>query len=138
MQLPIKKLIIGVIKRDNQILLRKKFANSKPYKETWYLFGCEPELGKEPSQIFIDYAKNNLGINIEFNRILPVNTETKEDHDGITKKFIYIAMEFNYIDGKPLLPESHEKIEFINIDNLKNTDLVPPSKKLFKQIGYIE
>lgn len=136
MDLPIKILIIGVIKKDNSILLRKKFKGSKPYKETWYLFGCETKENSDQTATFIDYAKNNLGVNLEFIRDLPEDTETKEDHDGVKKYFIYITKEFNYISGEPILPKDHEVIEFVNFEKLKELDIVPPARKVLKEVNY--
>lgn len=36
----IKVLNIGVIQKEDTILMRKKPDGSLPYKETWYIFGC--------------------------------------------------------------------------------------------------
>ena len=62
--IPIKILIIGDIKKDNTILMRKKFAGSKPYIETWYSFGTEFIFGKDPLVTFRDFIKNFVGIEI--------------------------------------------------------------------------
>jgi len=138
MDLPIKKLIIGVIKKGDSVLLRKKFPGDKPYKQTWYLLGCPYVEDQDPSQAFIDYAKNELGIEITFVKSLSEDDETKEDHDNIKKHFIYISKEFEFVKGNPLLPKDHEKINFIDIKTLKDLDLVPPTTKLLQQAGYLK
>ena len=60
----IKILIIGVVKKDNSILLRKKPDGSPPYKETWYLFGGELTEQNSPEEAIIAQLKEQTGITI--------------------------------------------------------------------------
>lgn len=137
MSLPVKILIIGNIKKNDSVLLRKKHAGSKPYKETWYSFGCEFSAGDNPADIFISYIKNYIEITISEGKKLFWDEEIKEDHDGIIKHFIYLVYEFYYVSGDIVVPKELEKVEFIKIEKLQNYDVVPPSVKLFRRIGYI-
>lgn len=136
--MPVKILIIGIIKKGDSVLLRRKFAGSKPYKETWYSFGCELVTEEDPAETFAGYVKNYLGIIISSSKYLSWDTETKEDHDGIRKQFIYLQIEFEYVSGELNLPKELERAEFIQISNLPDLDLVPPSVKMFKHLGYLE
>jgi hypothetical protein len=60
-----KVLIIAVVKKDNQILMRKKPEGSAPYKETWYLFGADLTPDKTPEKALRDLVKTQSGIDIE-------------------------------------------------------------------------
>ena len=133
----IKIQVIGIIKKEDKILMRKKPDGSPPYKETWYLFGGELIHEKSPEQAIKDVVKNQTGINIKMIKSLGWDTEIKKDTDGETKFFIYLDSICKYINGKIKPSEEIEKLELIPVQKLKEHDLVPPSRKLFKKLGYI-
>jgi len=136
--LPNKILIIGNIKKDNSMLLRKKKAGSRPYAGTWYFFGCEFVPGESPEETFMKYIKEYLGITISPVKHLFWDTEIKADHDGIKKQFIYLEIEADYVSGEIRVPDELEKVEFVAIGDLFQIDLVPPAKKMFKRLGYLQ
>jgi len=136
--LPRKELIIAVVEKDDAILMRKKPDGSPPYKETWYMFGCEPVSGKDNKQVIKDYLKSELGIDVEIeDRVIDADTEVKADHDGITKTFIYRNLLCKYLGSEPRVPKGAEKVEWILKNELSDYDLVPPSRKLLKNLGYV-
>jgi len=130
-------LIIGLVKKGDSILLRKKPAGSKPYMETWYSPGTEFAPGKDPAQAFIEYLKNYVGITVRMTKQLPEDTEVKADRVGVVKQYNYLNFEFEYVSGELELPEDLEKIEFVPVDKLQRLDIVPPSVKMFKRLGYL-
>ena len=136
--IPNKILIIGDIKKGDSVLMRKKFVGSKPYVETWYSFGAEFIPGKDPLATFKDFIKGFVGIDISPTKHLSWDTETKEDHDGILKQFVYLDAEFEYVSGELIVPEGLEKVEWIPLENLSKLDIVPPSVVLFKKLGYLK
>lgn len=133
-----KILIIAIVQKENRVLLRKKPDGSPPYKETWYLFGGELVAGSNPEEILQETLKKQAGINIKLVKELGWDTETKHDHDGIEKMFVYLDTLCEYVDGELSPAPEIEKLEWVEIDKLKDYDLVPPSKKLFSKLGYIE
>jgi hypothetical protein len=138
MSLPIKILVIGNIKKDDAILLRKKFAGAKPYPETWYSFGCELKPEENPADTFVQYIKEYLGVIATPLNHLSWDFETKIDHDGAQKFFIYLEIECEYVSGDIRTPNELEKVEFVSFDDLSKLDIVPPSVKMFKHLGYIK
>ncbi len=135
----IKVLNIGIIKKDNKILMRKKPAGSKPYKETWYMFGGIVENGLNPNEALKEMIYNQANININISENISWDTEIKEDHDGILTQFIYLNSICEYISGDLIIKDDKiEKLEFIEIDNLKSYDIVPPAFKLLKELHYIK
>ncbi len=133
-----KILIIGNIIKGNSVLMRKKFAGSEPYQETWYSFGAEFVPGEDPGETFKKYIKGLAGVDVSPVRNFFWDTETKNDHDGIEKQFIYLDLECEYVSGEPITPVGHEKIEWIPIENLSAIDVVPPSVTMFKKFGYLK
>lgn len=132
-----KILIIGIVKKDNQILMRKKPTGSPPYKETWYLFGGELTPNISPQEAIEEQLQKQAGIKTKFIKSLGWDTEIKKDHDGKEKLFIYLDALCKYVSGELKPSEDIEKLEWIDINSLKNYDIVPPSKVLFKKLGYL-
>jgi hypothetical protein len=134
----VKILVISIVKKGDCILMRKKPQGSLPYKETWYLFGGELIPDKTPEKIIQDTLKKQAGIKIKTIKNLGWDTEIKKDIDGEKKLFVYLDVLCEYVSGKLRLSPGMERLEWIQISELKNYDLVPPSKKLFKKSGYLE
>jgi|SRR3989344_1441479 len=133
-----KILIIAVVQKGNQVLLRKKPDGSPPYKETWYLFGGELVAGSKPEKILQGTLKAQAGINIKLVKELGWDTEVKKDHDGVEKMFVYLDAICEYVDGEIVPSPEIEKLEWVDFDKLKDYDLVPPSRKLFSKLGYVK
>jgi ADP-ribose pyrophosphatase YjhB (NUDIX family) len=133
-----KVLIIGVVKKGDSILMRKKPDGSPPYKETWYIFGAERVPGEPPETSLINHIKKTTGIDVDVTERLSWDTEVKHDLDGIEKLFFYLDTLCEYKGGELNLSEGIEKLEWVPIADLGNYDIVPPSRKLFRKHGYIK
>jgi 8-oxo-dGTP pyrophosphatase MutT (NUDIX family) len=131
-------LAIGVIKKENTVLLRKKPDGAGPYKENWYLFGGMVNgENPDPAAALINMVKAQTSITIAVTERLSWDTEIKPDHSGITTFFIYLDSLCKYVEGDLVPGEGIEKLEWVPIEKLKDYDLVPPSVKLFKKLGYL-
>lgn len=135
--MPTKTLIIGTIRKEDSILMRKKFAGSQPYQETWYSFGAEFVPSETPEETFKKYIKDFAGVEVSEIKSSFWDTEVKKDHDGIEKHFIYLDLQCEYASGEPTIPPGHEKIEWIPLEKLSTIDVVPPSVIMFKRLGYL-
>lgn len=132
-----KVLIIGVVKKGDSVLMRKKPDGSLPYKETWYLFGGELTPGISPDEAVVQELRAKTGIEIEVTEQISWDTEVKKDLDGEEKQFVYLDTICEYISGEVTLSEGIEKLEWVPITELGNYDIVPPSRALFKKLGYL-
>jgi len=134
-----KELIIAVVDNDDAILMRKKPLGSLPYTETWYLFGCERIQSQDDIKTMKEYLKSVVGIDVDIETgSISSERETKQDHDGVTKIFAYTNLLCHYLGGAPRVPSGALKIEWIPKDKLAEYDLVPPSVKLLKTMGYMK
>lgn len=133
-----KVLVIGIITDGTKILMRKKPEGSLPYKETWYIFGGQLTSDLIPEQAIKNQVKKQTSIDINFVKSLGWDTEVKKDLDGIEKQFVYLDCLCEYVSGELHPSPDIEKLEWVEIENLKNYDLVPPSKVLFRKLGYIK
>ena len=137
--LPTKELIIAIVEKDEAVLMRKKPAGSMPYKETWYLFGCERIPSQDDISTLKNYLREEIGIDVEVeNKIDSFGGEVKQDHDGVEKNFIYLNFRCKYLSGEVKIPKGAERVEWIAKDKLAEYDIVPPSVKLFKILGWLQ
>ena len=135
--MPTKVLVIAIIKKGESILMRKKPDGSPPYAETWYLFGAEATPDIDPDEALKAHIKKQAGIDITIDKKISWDTEVKNDLDGVEKFFVYLDVLCEYAGGEPTLSSGIEKLEWVPIENLKNYDIVPPSVKVFKKLGYL-
>jgi len=134
----LKVLIIAVIRKGDSILLRKKPEGSPPYKETWYLFGCDFVPGKDVGETVQAHMSSLLDVSVKLTSQFSWATEVKQDIDGITKQFIYLDVLCDYASGDVRTPAGVEKVEWVPIARLAEYDNVPPSVALFKKLGYLQ
>lgn len=132
-----KILIVGVVKKDGAILMRKKPDGSPPYKETWYIFGAEATSDVDPDQAIIAEVLAKSGVTVAVKNKISWDTEVKHDLDGVEKFFVYLDVECEYVDGDIQIAEGIEKIEWVKPNDLASYDIVPPSRILFKKLGYL-
>jgi len=132
-----KVLVIGVVKKDDQILMRKKPDGSLPYKETWYLFGGEVLPANTPEEAIINEVKAKSGVDVKVSEKILWDTEVKKDLDGEEKFFIYLDTICEYSSGKLQTSPDIERLEWVPITKLNEYDIVPPSRELFQKLGYL-
>ena len=136
--MPIKVLIIAIIENaKGEILMRKKPDGSPPYVETWYLFGAELVPGEPINETLRKHIATQTGIETTTVEELGWDTEVKADIDGTVKQFVYLDMKSQYVSGDLRLSPGIEKLAWIPKEELTKYDLVPPSKILFKKLGFI-
>lgn len=132
-----KVLIVAVVRKGNAVLMRKKPDGSSPYKETWYLFGAEATPNCVPDEVLKEHIQRQAGVTVKVGQKFSWDTETKHDLDGIEKFFVYLDAICEYESGELTLSPGIEKLEWVEISDLKKYDLVPPSVELFKKLGYL-
>ena len=137
MHMQTKVLIVGIVKKDGAILMRKKPDGSPPYQETWYIFGAEVIPGINPMQALIAEVRAKSGIMVRVKNQVSWDTEIKQDLDGVEKFFVYLDVECEYVSGDIEVGEGIEKIEWVKPEYLGNYDIVPPSRILFEKLGYL-
>lgn len=133
-----KTLLIALVEKNGAILMRKKPAGSPPYSETWYMFGCERIAGQEDAETLREYLDRTLGITVDLVEPVGQGEETKKDHDGMEKRFVYMDFKCRYKDGEPRVLAGAERLEWIPRDRLADYDIVPPSAVLLRKLGYLQ
>ena len=127
-------LAVCHIKKDDAFLFRKKPDGSLPYKETWYGFGAPLDGdNRDPQTAISSLVKQQTGIDIKVPEQLWWDTETKPDNNGVETFFVYLHTVAEYVSGNLHPAEGIEKLEWINVADINNYDIVPPSRAFLKR-----
>lgn len=132
-------MTVAVVKDGNKILIRKMDPERSPYEQLWALFGgrIEDNEGSVGDSL-------NQELNSRWNFTASIveklwwDEETKVDHDGEEKRFIYLDVICEIENGQPRPLNEKEILEWVEISNLRNYDLNPPTKTLLKRLEYLE
>ena len=77
--------------------------------------------------------KQQTGIDIKVPEQLWWDTETKPDNNGVETFFVYLHTVAEYVSGNLHPAEGIEKLEWINVADINNYDIVPPSRAFLKR-----
>lgn len=130
-------LAIGVVRDGDRILMRKKPEGSPPYAQTWYLFGAYVNPEDDFEQALAETIKSQAGVDVRVAEKIGEDEEIKPNNEGIETNFVYFDYLCEYLGGELVPGEGIEKLEWASVGDLENYDLVPPSEKLFKKLGYL-
>ena len=127
-------LAVCHIKKNDAFLFRKKPDGSLPYKETWYGFGAPLDGdNRNPEAAIASVVKQQTGIDVKVAEQLWWDVETKPDNDGVETFFIYLHTVAEYISGELEPSAGIEKLEWIEVNDLADYDIVPPSRAFLER-----
>lgn len=130
-------MAIAVIKNDNQILIRKFDPARNPYQEPWGLFGGRLD-GDGPIVDALNHELNERwNMTVEIVERVGWDEEQKTDHDGETKRFIYLDALCGLAGGGPKTNNPNEELLWVDAAKLSEYGLNPPSAKLLEKLGYL-
>ena len=130
-------MAVAVIKKDNQILIRKFDPAKNPYQEPWGLFGGRLEGDGDVVNALNHELQERWSMTVSIDKRVGWDQEQKVDHDDEEKRFIYLDALCNLVAGDPKSKNPNEELKWVNIADLHNYELNPPSAKLLRELGYI-
>ena len=131
-------MVIPIITKDKKVLLRKFDPARNPYKQPWG--GVSGKLVGEGSveEMMNRELKERWNITAKIEKQLSWDEDVKKDHDGETKRFIYLDCLSSLASGEPYPTNPNEELRWVEIDELSNYDLCPPGVISFKKLGYLK
>lgn len=129
-------MAIAVIKKDDQILIRKFDPAKNPYQEPWGLFGGRLEGGGTVVEMLNRELQERWNMTVTIEEQLTWDEDQKKDHDGEEKRFIYLDALCKLESGSPEPVNPNEELKWVSIDKLTEYQQVPPGVRLFKKLGY--
>lgn len=131
-------MAIAVVIQDNHLLLRKTDPAKNPYSEPWALFGGRIESDGSVEEEMNNEFKSRWNFKAVIIDKLFWNEETKLDHDDELKRFIYLDVLCNISEpSEPTPTNPNEELKWVELSDLSNYDINPPSKVLLKKLQYL-
>lgn len=131
-------MAIAVIKKDDQILIRKFDPARNPYKEPWGLFGGRLEGDGTVVEMLNRELQERWNMTVTIKEQLTWDEDQKVDHDGEEKRFIYLDALCELASGDPHPVNPNEELKWVAIDKLADYQQVPPGVRLFEKLGYYQ
>ena len=129
-------MAIAVIKKGDEILIRKFDPANNPYQEPWGLFGGRLEGDGTVAEMLNRELSERWNMTVTITEQLAWDEELKTDHDGEQKRFIYLDAMCELFSGDPNPVNPYEELKWVKIAELRDYQQVPPSVKLFQKLGY--
>lgn len=150
-------IVCGIIRRDKEILLGKKEKGKPPYPNVWHILGggvkdqklaeellslkkfndpyFHDELKREIKEEANIIIKNIINLCPKY-RFYPREDVTK-NKDSILTHYIFLEYFCEYDSGIPKPGDDISELKWIKISDLKSISLTPPSKTMYKEIGWL-
>ena len=130
-------MAIPIILKDKQVLMRKFDPERNPYSEPWG--GVSGKLEGEGSveEMMNRELKDRWNITAKIDKQLTWDEDIKKDHDGETKRFIYLDALCTLASGDPRPANPREELKWVNIEDLPDYDICPPGVVSYKKLGWL-
>lgn len=129
---------VAVVKDGDKVLLRKMDPAKSPYDQLWALFGGRVESENSVTDALNKELVARWNFSVSIAEKLWWDEEIKVDHDDEEKRFVYLDTICNIEVGEPKPVNENETLEWVNLNDLKNYDINPPTKILLKKLGYLD
>lgn len=127
-------MAIAIIKDNDKILLRRTDPARNPYPEPWALFGGRLEGEGDVTTLLNKELKDRWNFEVSITENLWWDDDVKADHDGETKRFIYLDCLCAIASGEPQPKNNSEELKWVAIDELDNYELNPPTQKVLSRL----
>lgn len=130
-------MAIAVIRKGDELLIRKFDPAKNPYKEPWGLFGGRLEGDGTVVQMLNRELKERWNMTVTISEQLTWDEDQKVDHDGEEKRFIYLDALCDLESGEPHPVNPNEELKWVPIADLGKYQQNPPGVKLLKKLGWL-
>ena len=124
---------VAIIKNGDSILLRKMNPERNPYREPWAIFGGRIEGDDSVQDALNRELLARWGFKVRIEERLWWDEEIKTDHDGETKRFIYLDVICAVDEGTPS-PGHGEELKWVTAEQLSNYAINPPTKVVLDRL----
>jgi mutator protein MutT len=133
-------IVIGVVRnKDGHFLLGRRHQPDLPSMHgKWNLLGGRIEYGETPEEAVIREIKEEAGLDVEINKMIPkISIRYREKSDGT--KMQVIAMSYDCISEVGTVPQTVgdpgvSELKFFPPSEVLNTDMMDEDKELIQLI----
>jgi len=130
-------MAIAIIRDGSKVLLRKVDPAKNPYKEPWALFGGRIDGDGTVDKLINVELKERWDMSVSIDEKLWWDEEVKKDHDGETKRFIYLDALCSITAGSITPFNQNEQLEWVDFSDLSGYSINPPSVVVLKRLNYL-
>ncbi len=129
---------VGVITKDDLVLLGKKPKDIGPYPNTWIIPGGGVDLAKETvTEALVREIREEAGIEIQNVQPLLFMTDQEPDKRGEMTYYIHLVYTAQYASGTLRAGDDVMTLEWIPIKKIPELTVARPSVTTFRKLGWL-
>lgn len=131
-------IVVGLIEKDDKVLLGKKPENVGPYPNTWHIPGGGIDLGEETiEEALRRELREEAGIEISDIEPLGFDEDHEPNKHGEMMHYIFLDFKAHYASGEVKAGDDINHLQWIEKSKLKSLNLNKPTRKLLKKLKYL-
>ena len=131
-------IVVGLIRKGNQVLLGQKPPGKGPYPNTWHIPGGGIELEKENAEeAILREIKEETNLNIKNLKKIAWDTDIEPNKHGELTYYIFLQYSCDYESGELLPGDDIYHLEWVDVKSISGYNLNKPTKILFEKIGFL-
>jgi len=131
--------VVGVIIKEDTVLLGKKPKNVGPYPNTWIIPGGGIDFEKETvEEALVREIREEAGITIKNIKPLTFMSDNEPDKHGVMTYFVHLVYTADYDSGEIQAGDDVTYLEWVPIKKIPTLTIARPSIVTFKKLGWIK
>jgi len=115
-------VVIAAIVKGNKICFIKR--NKRPYKDYWGMVGGKMVIGESIQETAVREAKEETGLDVEFDSIKTVLQEHVKENNQIKHSFLLFLVKLKALNEETQNTEEGE-VKWFDLNNLKSEKIIP-------------
>ena len=131
-------IVVGLIKKGDQLLLGQKPPGKGPYPDTWHLPGGGINLDEENAEeAILREIQEETGLTVNNLKKIAWDTDVEPNKHGEPTYYIFLQYSCEYEDGALLPGDDMHHFEWVEIKKVSAYNLNKPTKILLEKLGYL-
>lgn len=131
-------IVVGVVEKDDKILLGQKRSGVGPYPNSWHIPGGGANLGEESLE---DAIRREIReeANIETTNIQQIgfDEDREPDKHGELTHYVFLDFTAEYLSGELKAGDDMDTLKWVEKSEIKDLNLNKPTHKLLKKLKII-
>ncbi len=133
------RVVVGaLIEHDGKILMGRKAPGKGPYPDTWHMPGGGVNLESETLiEGVTREIKEETGLEVKEIERLGFDEDNESNSHGEMVHYVFLIFKVISTTNRAVPGDDIVEIKWFDRSELKNLALTRPSKKIFKELGWI-
>ena len=131
-------IVVGLIKKGNQVLLGQKAPGKGPYPDSWHIPGGGVDLDKEEcDKALVREIKEETGLDVKNLKKVAWDTDIEPNKEGTDTYYVFLQYICEVAGGELTAGDDMHHFEWVDVSQISNYNLNEPTKILFQKLGLI-